>query len=142
MQMHDGLQRQVREAITRADDLSRRAHEARLDPLAGRLDALRTVLDDIDEGVGAPSRSAPWLDYVVETRGILEELASFSAIMAPELRGALDDFLLAARALPYAIDRFVAKLKSPRIHARIAIVAGALIAVGIAGGLLVRARQR
>ena len=142
--LHDGLQRRVREAIVRADELSRRAHDERLEPLAGRLDALRTLLDGVDEAIGAKrARGGDWLDDVVETRGLLEEISSFSAIMAPGLRVALDDFLDSVRALPDAMDRFVAKMKSARFPVLPVIAAGlVLVGVGVAGAVILGEHQR
>ena len=116
--MTDGLQQEVRVAISHADDLARRAHEARIDALAGRLDALRTVLTRVDEGVGARDHAAPWLDLVVETRRILEELSTSDVILAPSLRLALDLLLASTRVLPSEIERFATWVKSAGIAVR------------------------
>lgn len=73
----------VREAIQRADELSRSAHEQRHEPIAQALDSLRTALVHVDEAIGG-GRSV--LPMVPDLARILDEVAGFADRYTPEVR--------------------------------------------------------
>lgn len=69
------LQADVRRAITEADELSRKAHGERLEPLAQAFDGLRTAFARVDEALGGERSVVPVLPDV---RRVLDDVAAFS----------------------------------------------------------------
>lgn len=96
------MQRDVREAINHADELSRSAHEAHHEPIAQALDSLRTALVHADEALGGGHSVLPVLP---EMARILEELANFTDRVGPELRERYNDSLQSFRHLLNEMER-------------------------------------
>ena len=109
--MSEPTQRDVREAISESDELSRRAHELHQSGVAQRLEGLRTALMSVDQALGGG-------DLVVsvssEVGRIAEELAHLSATVPASLRARFDDLVADARALPLEIKREMAPFAGGR----------------------------
>ncbi|MEO7094169.1 MAG: hypothetical protein ABI175_13020 [Polyangiales bacterium] len=112
--MAEEIQRDVREAITTSDDLSRRAHDARLEPIAQRLDALRTALVRIDQAIGGSETKLRYVPRVAEVHRLVAELHGVSHLVAPEMRASFDELLTAASTLPDELGGFLASLGESR----------------------------
>lgn len=96
------MQRDVREAINRADELSRSAHEHHHEPVAQVLDSIRTALVHADEALGG-GRSA--LPIVPDLARLLDELAGFTDRVGPELRVRYHEAIESFRALSASLER-------------------------------------
>jgi hypothetical protein len=120
----ESLQRDVRAAIGEADDLSRRAHAARQEPVAQALDGLRTVLVHVDESLGG---GRPLGDVLPQVVRAVDDVARFADLVGPDLRGtyqhALEGFRRLARDLRRPtvgatfLGRPIARLISVEAHA-------------------------
>jgi hypothetical protein len=96
------MQRDVREAINRADELSRSAHENQHEPVAQVLDSIRTALIHADEALGG-GRSA--LPIVPDMIRLLDELTSYADRVGPELRVRYHEGIGSFRALVGRMER-------------------------------------
>ena len=112
--MAEEIQRDVREAITTSDDLSRRAHDARLEPIAQRLDALRTALIRIDAAIGGPRTKLQYVPRVADVHRLVSELEAVTHLVAPEMRASFDELMVAARTLPDELGGFLASFGRSR----------------------------
>jgi hypothetical protein len=104
------IQRGIREAITTSDDLSRRTHDARLEPISQRLDALRTALVRIDEAIGGPSTKLRYVPRAADVHRLVAELSAVEHLVSPEMRADFDELLAVARTLPDDLGGFLASL--------------------------------
>lgn len=111
--MSDAIQRDVREALTQSDDLSRRAHDARLGPMAQRLDALRTALRSIDEAIGG-GRSLRGTPILAEVRRLADDLTTLEAQIPEDLRVRYGELLELARSLPIDLEGWLRSLGESR----------------------------
>lgn len=96
------MQRDVREAINRADELSRSAHEAHHEPVAQVLDSLRTALIHADEALGGGRSIVP---MVPELARLLDELAGYTDRVAPDLRTRYHESIASFRGLVTSLER-------------------------------------
>jgi hypothetical protein len=96
------MQRDVREAINRADELSRSAHENHHEPVAQVLDSLRTALMHADEALGGGRSILP---MVPEMARLLDELAGYTDRVGPDLRASYHDAIASFRSLTERIER-------------------------------------
>lgn len=112
--MAELIQRGVREAITTSDELSREAHDARLEPIAQRLDALRTALLRIDQAIGGPRTKLRYVPRVADVHRLVTELEAIAHLVSPEMRVRFDELMLAARTLPEELGGFLASLGESR----------------------------
>lgn len=101
-QMQKGVHEDVRVAINRADELSRSAHEAHHEPVAQALDSLRTALIHVDEALGGGHSALPMVPELIR---IVDDLASFSERVAPEVRTMYRDALVGFRGLVHQLER-------------------------------------
>ena len=112
--MAEEIQRGVREAITTSDDLSRRAHDARLEPIAQRLAALRTALHRIDQAIGGEQTRLAYVPRAAEVHRIVSELEGVAHLVVPEMRASFEELMIAARTLPDELGGFLASLGESR----------------------------
>lgn len=96
------MQRDVREAINRADELSRSAHEHHHEKVAQLLDSLRTSLIHADEAIGG-GRSV--LPIVPDIARLLNELADFADRVGPDLRVRYHESMDSFRSLMTSLER-------------------------------------
>jgi len=96
------MRKGVREALNHADELSRSAHESHHEPVAQALDSLRTALMHADEALGGGRSVLPLLP---EMAHILDELATFSDRVGPDLRNRYHDSIETFRSLLHAMER-------------------------------------
>ncbi len=96
------MQRDVREAIYRADELSRSAHESQHEPIAQVLDGLRTALVHADRALGGGRSVLPIVPDLVR---MLDELAGFTDRIGPEVRARYHEAIESFRALSARLGR-------------------------------------
>jgi len=121
------IQADVREAITRADVLSRIAHEQREEELAEVLDGLRSELDWIDEAIGG-HRPAPCL--LRDLDHMLDRAAGISWKLGEDMAEVLDDTVRWMRAL-HGDLKTALSARSMKRRRRLVVVA-ACVALGVA----------
>ncbi len=98
---HEALQGGIREAISQADELGRRAHEKHQVPLAQALDALRTVLTDIDNALGGGKVPLPFLP---DLEHALDTLADLTDRVTPELKSKVKDTVDGFRRFHHSLE--------------------------------------
>ena len=96
------MQRDVRDAINRADELSRSAHENRHEPVAQVLDSLRTALIHADEKLGGGHSIVP---IIPEMARLLDELAGYTDRVGPDLRARYHEAIASFRTLVSNLER-------------------------------------
>lgn len=90
------VQESVRRAIMQADELSRRAHEERHEPIAQALDALRTALVHVEEALGGGRSAVPILP---DLERMIQDLTGFVDRVGPEVRQVYHQGLVAFRGV-------------------------------------------
>ncbi|GAC1358237.1 MAG: hypothetical protein NVS3B10_07040 [Polyangiales bacterium] len=111
------LQADVRAAITRSDEMSRRAHGVADERLAQKLGALRTILLRIDQGIGATS-SSPTPELIAEARRLYDDISAHRPALAGDLQLGVDELLEGMAGLPDAIARAAWSLGSHGVPSR------------------------
>lgn len=98
----DPRQREVREALNRADELSRSAHESHHEPIAQALDSLRTKLTHADQALGGGHSLLP---IVPDMARLLDELAAFTERVGPDVRARYHEAIATFRTLVSDLER-------------------------------------
>lgn len=96
------MQQTVREAINRADELSRSAHQTEQEPMAQMLDSLRTALVHADEAIGGGRSVLPIVPDLVR---LLDELSAVVDRVGPDLRLRCREAITSFRALADTMER-------------------------------------